>query len=622
MMSFGKTYLRLEIDGRTGRGRCRVLADGSTDADVSAAVDCGAVVVDLWSNYSRELTERFGRMFPPALLDRYGLPREVTEHHLLMELYRPHAFPLLLAEKLSSDFTARHTALPTTPSALTRESVLSLPPTAGDPHRLAALIESRLQAPTAIRGGIRDLISRVKASTGFAIGVTAACLGGLDLNLAFRTSKVRGGPPTLAGNLFVAFAGDGAHTRHIWEEVHKTPEGTAPPMVLVLGHKRLEKRFRLRVEETGGRVIHLMSARDLGASIAALGHSWHHLMRLHRSGERDLGINLQLGFYVRAGVWFLRGMMHDRFLRRSVMAQPRGTVAVFGLIAHADSRLADFALRQRGAKTVHWLHGMVEDALHYRANSTVCLCQNEVDAELRRRHGAYGDCLVYPEGRSEVLPVEVGHSACETGSGALVITNLIHPDNRFAAYGAATTLDEVLRMTANCFRGMQIPTFTWRPHPKESAAPNFGRFKRLAIDLGFRVDNSPPLGEQIKSHRHVVSTFSGSIGDVADAGAVPAIFAGLPYETEGHWGRLPEALKFRTGPELAAVLARLTDCDWSTAQRNTLLQQYNRPRAKPTDARLLMDALHSAVASSRPSKAGPEIDLSTAPGIWVSGEPL
>lgn len=618
MTHIGSTFLQISIDDRTGRRRCRVVTDVTAAADIQ---DCREQIAKLWANYSREVTARFERTFSPEELAGCEVPREVIEHHLLVEIYRPHAFPRLLAEMLAAAFAKGFADHPTNPAPLRREVLLSLPATAGNPRRLAALVEMQLQArPPVLLGVFRNFFSRTKATVGLAIGAATACLGVMRLELLRKGDRrIRS---SLAENLYVVFSGEAAHTRHIWREIDKNPVVAPPPLVLVLGHTPLEKRLRMQVEAKGGRVIHLMNASDLGTAVAALGRCSRELLRLHRCGERDLGIDLGTSFHVRTGAWFLRGLMHDRFLRGVPIANPKATAAVFGLVAHADSRFADFALRQRGVQTFHWLHGIVEDGLHYRADSSVCLCQNEVDAELRRRHGAYGSCRVYPKAASETLPEETDHTARAPSSGALVITNLIHPDNRFADYGAATTLEELLRMTADYSRGMEITSFTWRPHPKESTAPDFDRFKQLAIDLGFRVDNSTHLGDQIKSHCQVISTFSGSIGDVAEAGAIPAIFAGLPYETDGHWGRLPEALKFRSAAELAAVFARLTDGGWATAQRRELLRQYNQPRTALANAWMLLDELHSATPFSGSPMERQRHASSTAPRVLVSGKSL
>ncbi len=587
MTQTGSRFLRISIDERTGHRRCRVVTDVTAASDIQ---DCRQLVAKLWASYSREVTARFGQTFSPELLSGCMVPREVMEHHLLVELYRPHAFPILLAEMIAAAFIRDSTEFPTHPAPPLREALLSLPPTAGDPHRLAALVEMQLQARLASPGWFRDFTSRTKALAGLATGAVLACLGVMRLALLQKCApRVQSLP---GKNLYVVYSGKAAHTRHIWAEIDKSPAG-APLVILVLGHTLLEKKLRTQVQTKGGRVIHLTNARDLGAAVIALSRCSRELLRLHRCGERDLGIQFGTSFHVRTGAWFMRGLMHDRFLRSVSMVNPEDTVAVFGLIAHADSRLADFALRQRGVKTFHWLHGIVEDGLHYRANSSVCLCQNQVDAELRLKHGAYGSCRVYPQTRLEGSPTE-HFTAQNSGIGALLITNLIHPDNRFADYGAATALEELMRMTADCCHKMQIETFTWRPHPKESTAADFARFESLAIDLGFRVDNTTHLADQIRSHRNVIVTFSGSIGDVVKAGVLPAIFAGLPYETEGHWGRLPEALKFHSSHELAAVLARSSDSEWVVKHGSSLLLQYNQSQTESVNFRSLLEEMKEA----------------------------
>ncbi len=586
----GNIYLRLGNGGRTGRWWC-VVADENF-AELSAAQDGTEVVAALWANYSREAKTRFERAFPLTVLGGCELPREVIEHHLLVEIYRPLAFPVLLAEQLIAEFTTGLIESSSDQPNAPQEVLLALPPSAGDPHRLARLIDSQLKLRHSRLTRFHEIISRAKAFTGFAIGAVTSCLGVIRLE-SFQSSDHQN-RPLPAGNLYVVFTGEGAHTRHIWEEIDKSPAGAPPPMVLVLGHTPLEKRLVLRVEAKGGRVLYLMDAANLGAAVAALGRCSRELLRLHRQAERDLGTNLEMSFHVRTGAWFLRGLMHDRFLRGIPMADPESTVAVFGLIAHADSRLADAALRKRGARTVHWLHGVVEDGLHYRANSSVCLCQNQVDAELRHRHGAYGSCRVYAERSPQPHPM-ASHPASAPESEALVITNLIHPDSRFAGFGASWALTELLQMTANCFKKMGLQTFTWRPHPRESAVPEFRIFNQLALDLGFTVDNKASIHQQVKSHRHVITTFSGSIGDVAAAGGLPAIFAGLPYELEGHWGQLSDQLKFRTADELGRVLARLQDDQWATQQRLHLLRQYNQHPGDFTATESLLNSLRPEV---------------------------
>ncbi|MEO5713790.1 MAG: hypothetical protein ABIT37_09915 [Luteolibacter sp.] len=551
----------LEIHSRAGRLRCRVV---EAPSDVADAFDSGRIVEELWANHSLEVTNRFRRTFPSGTLEACELPREVMENHLLVEIYRPYAFPVLLAERLVS-------LLPPGPA----RTLVSLPACAGDPYRLAGIIESRLRKCPTSRGGIRSFFSRCGATAGFVAGAAYALFGVLTLGLASRKNgqSLR---PTLSKNLFVVYSGVSNHTRHIWNEIDRIPEGNSHPMVLVLGHKPLEEDLLSRVKDKGGEVIYPLHAGDILPSLVSLALCWRQFLRLQRRGEKDLEIHLGTGFHVRSGAWLMRGLLHDCFLRREAMDDPGNTVAIFGLIAHADSRLADLALRARGGRTIHWLHGTVEDSLHYRANSSICLCKNEVDSELRQRHGSYNHYAVHPD----KLPagcVSDNSSSSETfESSGLVITNLIHPDSRFSDFGASWALAELLRMTSRCFKDMGLRTMTWRPHPRESAVPEFSTFNRLALDLGFSVDNTTPLDQQVRSNRHVVTSFSGSIGDVAASGGVPAIFAGLPYEPEGHWGQLSDRLKFRTADELTKVLRSIEDEQWAAQQRLNLLRQYNQ----------------------------------------------
>ncbi len=575
----------LEIDEQAGRWRCRVVEPASPGVDI---FDSGRIVEELWANHSLEVTNRFKRAFPPGTLDTCELPGEVMENHLLIEIYRPNAFPVLLAERLVS-------TLPLS----TERTLVSLPACAGDASRLAAIIESRLRKRPASRGGIGSLVLKCGAAAGFAIGVTYALFGVMILWLASRKNR-QSSRPTLSKNLFVIFSGLSNHTRHVWSEIDRSPERDSPPMVLVLGHKPLEEDLLARVKDKGGELIYPVDAGDILPSLLSLARCWRQFLRLQHLGEADLEIHLGTAFHVRSGAWLLRGLLHDRFLHAVAMKDPENTVAVFGLIAHSDSRLADLALRNRGARTVHWLHGIVEDSLHYRANSSACLCKNETDAELRQRHGSYDRCAAHPANPPECFTQDPV-SRRSLDSRGLVITNLIHPDSRFSEYGASWALAELLRMTSNCFKKMGLQSMTWRPHPRESAVLEFSNFNRLALGLGFSVDNSTPLNQQVGSHRHVVTTFSGSIGDVAASGGVPAIFAGLPYETEGHWGKLSDRLKFRTAAELGRVLGDLEEVQWETNQRMLLLRQFNQHHSGFTTPDTLLSSLRSETSSLPPA---------------------
>jgi len=120
------------------------------------------------------------------------------------------AFPALLAESL-----ATHAA------ATSSGALAELPPVAGSPRRLAAVIRSRRQRGPVLEG-LANLAFRFRAVTGLATGVASVVVGVLRLEISSWNAGTPGGPLP-AGNLFVIFPRQGAHTRDIWDEIQRTP---------------------------------------------------------------------------------------------------------------------------------------------------------------------------------------------------------------------------------------------------------------------------------------------------------------------------------------------------------------------------------------------------------------
>jgi hypothetical protein len=538
----------------------------------------------LWADYSTEVWKRFRRVFPKAALLATGLPTEVIENHLLVDVYRPEAFPALLAERLAQQIAARlWLKLGTEASSL--ECVVILPTTAGPPERLLPLLRIELmrhlqsggtvppRTPPPTNGNLALMTGWLGALAG--VGVTALNLA----RLAIRKARLISSRDVLSEHLFVLFSGLGNHTRHIWRWLDS---GAAPRdnvAVLVLGQTALEPELTSRCALAGIRVFHLLRLGDLPVAIVRLLRDWAHLSRLTLQAASDIGLTPGLGFHARMAAWWLRGRLHEAAVRRLRFANPGDTLAVFGLGAHADSRLADLALRRRGIKTIHWLHGIVEDPLQYRANSTACLCQNPVDADLCAMPGDYDRCLAPMPDIEAITPSPSRNFPSR--QGVLVVTNLLHPNNRFSGTVAREVLTGLLEVVAGHFGVLGISPMTWRPHPRENATPEFALFQQMAAKLGFTVDNGTPLLDQVRRHRFFIATFSGGVGDLAAAGVVPAVFAGLPYETNGHWGRLPAELKFRTAGQLAGVLHVLEDETNLVRLRDQLCAQYNQPPATP-----------------------------------------
>lgn len=581
--------------------------------NAAARFDTTHPTEQLWAEFSAAVSKRFHHTYAETDLAATGLPREVVQLHLLVDIYRPNAFPALLAERLAQQIATRLWLQRDAPTPAL-ECVVQLSSLAGPPERLLPLLELELRrhlqsghsvAPRATARLTTKTSAIFKSWLGaFAgLGVTALKLG----HLAVRHTRRVSSRDVLPENLFVLFSGHGNHTRHIWRWLDSPAAPKHNAAVIVLGQTALEPEHLQRCAAAGIRVFHLLQLRDLPAAALKLFATWGKLSRLTDLAARDLGLQLGMGFHARAAAWWLRGWLHEATARRLRFANPGNTLAVFGLIAHADSRLADRALRQRGVKTVHWLHGIVEDSLHYQAHSTACLCQNPVDADLRAAHGSYTLCLT-PAVDLEAIPPDDGQES-QPAQGTLVVTNLLHPENRFANAGAAESLRQLLELVAKHSPSTSPSRLTWRPHPRENSTPEFESFRQFAQQLGFTVDNHASLAGQVRQHRHVIATFSGSVGDVAAAGTVPAIFAGLPYETQGHWGRLPTELKFRTAAELATVLASLTNETNVARLRDQLCAQYNQPPPPPPSLRTALESLRAAPAPDLQSKTAghPEV---------------
>jgi hypothetical protein len=571
------------------------LSVSEVSATGGAAIDGVSLAEELWTHYSTEATKRFRRAFSDEILLASGLPFEIIENHLLVDIYRPSAFPALLAERLARPIAKQLLVLRRTQPAPLHCAVL-LSPLMGAPETFLPLLERELRRELnhestertsgrfpGGRGG-----SFIKAWSGFLLGVTGTVLSLIRVAVSVRAGLP--GKTSLPDHLFVLFGGKGNHTCHVQEWLAACARPSQNMGVLLLGNKSLGKEIMRDCSAAGIPVVPLIKIADVPRAILSLFHHWKHLSDLTHKAEQDLGVRCDFEFHARAAAWWLRGLLHEACVRELKFGNAANTLAIFGLIAHADTRYADQTLRTRGVKTVHWLHGIVEDSLHYRANSTACLCQNEADADLRARHGRYGACLVARSARGEF-----GNSKPATDKsvrrGALLVTNLIHPDNRFARTGAHAALRELLHVVAKHFAGTEVRTLTWRPHPRELETAQFPKFERLAESLGFEVDNAGSLAQQTGRHKHLISTFSGSIGDAAEAGTVPAVFAGLPYETDGHWGKLPDEIKFRTAEELGAVLERLADERSARQWQETLCAQYGRPVAMSKDIQAVWERI-------------------------------
>lgn len=521
------------------RDELRLVVDAAPVGE-EGFLDARGLVDEIWRGYGQIALERGISLLEREPLDRIALPREIIVSHFLTEFYRPHAFGSIVAARLAEQLEEG------------QQRLVCLPVTAGDPSELAECFKTL--------GGRR---TRWKGWLGCLVGVLAVTAGIVRLPKSPRSID------RSSGGLIAALYGDkGTHTSHVW----KWLDGRSDVPVLVLGHKPLDPELRLRAERAGVKVLHPLALSDIPRAIIKLLGFWSGILKLHRAVEEDLGIRATIAEQAKSAGWFFRGLLHRAWIEREIPSAR--TSVVFGLIAHADSRIADLTLRERGAETIHWLHGIVEDALHFRAHCSLCLCVTPNDARMRERHGCYGRC---------VSPVENQHvaAASEAPSGLLVVTNLIHPDNRFIRCGGPEALRLLIHTIAHL--GEEVGPIVWRPHPRESASPLFKNFAVMASELGVEIDNDAPFQEQMKRFRRVVSTPSTTIGDLAGSGIVPAVYDVLPFETEGHMGRLPEELRFHDLLGLRRVIGDLEDAGFRRRTLDLLSVEYPQRRLAPED---------------------------------------
>lgn len=480
------------------------------------ACDVGEWVDSVWHGFGVATLKRARRILTRDRLRPAALPFEVLEGHFLTDLYRPNAFEALFAEEILN-------RLPPSISV-----VLRLPATAGNLDRIVASIEGKRRSGSRWKAWLAPLA---------ASAIITAALLRLALRGDLRNESARRGDWIAA-----VFSGKGTHTAHIW----KWLESHAAASVVVLGHKPLHPELRKMAGKLGIPVVHALCLRDLPAALGQLWSSWGTYLDIHRDVENDLAIRTDLKFHVKTATWFLRGFLHESWIRRNDWQGTQG--AIFGLVAHADSRMADQAWRLKGVRTMHWIHGIVDDALHFRANSSFACCATPSDAEIHSMHSDYGLCF------SGEVAIPSASETTAGKDGLLVVTNLIHPDQRFLGRGGLEALEELLRIAAE-WAVKHRARVTWRPHPRESSAVDFLRCRQLALALGIFMENKKPFGEQIRKSRYVVSTLSTSIAEISAAGTVPAIYANLPFEEPGHASKLPDELKFRSFDQLERTLS-------------------------------------------------------------------
>ncbi len=200
-----------------------------------------------------------------------------------------------------------------------------------------------------------------------------------------------------------------------------------------------------------------------------------------------------------------------------------------------DAAYLDAGLRERGAKTVHWLHGTVEYRHKFLGDSSVCVTPTLADADLLRKHSTYSQVVTLPGDplkTSVYRPGEQGH--------ILLLTNFLHTHHQAPLAFRHASLLRLLQVVS-C---LPNSTVVWRPHPSERRSPLLQEIMNTLDPDKYQLELEGTLDDSLVRCGTAVSTFSGAIGDIVRKGRIPLVWKELRYESHGLWSRVPVDVLF------------------------------------------------------------------------------
>lgn len=341
--------------------------------------------------------------------------------------------------------------------------------------------------------------------------------------------------------LLAAMHGEIANrTRHLIAalaaEVPDTP-------ILLLGRPQLGREMlRARLAEAGVRGP-LVRPFDLSSAIAALPTI---LRRLGEGARAIRGADWGPAPRDLAAICFrvALGETHARWAATHVASGPR--TIVFGHTGVADSHLLERALQAKGARTVHWVHG-VSLGLNFVGGSDLAVFQCGSDVRWHRLLGGYGRC--------ESLPAPAPEPALG-GEGWLLLSNLVHPMNpdfrRHGIAGEAALLEAVAAAAGDARK-------VWKPHPILASLDPQVRadIKARAAALGFVRWPEEQSLDHARDFAFVVSSPSTVALDVLKFGVLPVLYGGADLDPSSALAQLP--LKAETADELRSVARQASD---------------------------------------------------------------
>lgn len=324
--------------------------------------------------------------------------------------------------------------------------------------------------------------------------------------------------------------------------------------ILLLGRPQLDRADLRRALSEAGLRGPLVRPFDLPSALTALPA----ILRRLGEGARAVGVaDWRPATRDLAAICFrvMLGESHARWAAGHVPTGPR--TVVFGHTGVADSHLLERALQARGARTVHWVHG-VSLGLNFVAGSDLGLFQCGADARWHEGLGGYGATASLPA---------TAPTAVTGGDGWLVLSNLIHPMNAdYRRHGIAGEIALLEAVAAAAGDARKV----WKPHPilgslgldvrdgieTRAAALGFERWPSAAdLASAASIAAAADLG-RVADFAVVVSTPSTVALDALRFGVLPILYGGSALDPASALAQLP--LKADTADGLKAAAEALS----------------------------------------------------------------
>lgn len=451
--------------------------------------------------------------------------------------------------------------------------------TTGTSPRAAQAIRLELMQILGIEpeGSCTFLFRRVADAHLYLRSIIALLLSAIIVALALARTvlrRERRSPSAVTPNvkhLYIVYPGYNNHTRQVWKHIcNQRSSEKVNVLELIQGLNTAQMRVPNVADPDRVNLVRPWQARDFLPCIVAFAAYWPTFIELIQRAEADLHARVGLLELAVSGARLLRGLMYAKWISRLHLSNP--AIALLGLATRADAISTDIALQRKGALTVHWLHGIVGNAVAYLGYSSVCLCHNEIDAEVEREFGRYGVCL-------SPADLTQGHVTAPqprgNEEGILLLTNLLHPHQTISKDRAEESISSLLLMISSVSKRIGITRLAWRPHPAEDTESDaFERLRSLASDLSISLAIQDDLPSQLGSYKYIVTTFSTAIADAVQAGHTPAVYSGLVLEDIGHWPTIPEPLKFDSEAQLYNILLKLEDSAFNEQMSAALRKQF------------------------------------------------